>query len=364
MSLKTVSDVLVRLDRSGLADAVPLILAVGPYRLRLRCKGALRAELATYFADVLSEDDTDAIEIDILDGQPLDPAPEWQDWAREPGKTGRKDAIHDLVDGRLVFKRHTGVTFLQSDAARVAFGPVSDNPNQVINFVNTQILNACLREGWQICHAAAVTSGARTLAIAGLSGGGKSTSVLRMMDLPGTAFVTNDRLMVRGGAPLPIALGIPKHPRINPGTILHNARLHRLLTPERLTELAAMPPEDLWHLEEKHDLIVPDIYGPGRLNLTAPLSDFWVLNWQRDSTDPTAVTDVDLSDRPDLLDAIMKSPGPFYSDAAGRFQTDRTPLDPAAYITALAHVRVREVTGRIDFDALFEEGRRLFGATR
>jgi len=359
MTITTVAEVLVRLDRSALTAIAPLAVSVGHIRLRLRCAGALRAELAAYFADVLSEDAPDAIEIDILEGQSLDPAPDWVDWAREPGKTGRKDAIHDLRDGRLVFKWRSGVTFLQSRAARVAFGPVGANVNQVINFINTQVLNACLRDGWQICHAAAVTNGARMLAIAGLSGGGKSTAVLRMMDLPGTAFVTNDRLMVRGGAPVPTALGIPKHPRINPGTILHNARLHPLLTPARRAELSAMPPEDLWHLEEKHDLIVPEIYGAGRLRISAPLTDFWVLNWQRDSTQPTARSDATLADRPDLLGAIMKSAGPFYADASGRFHTDQTPLDPEGYLAALQNVRVGEVTGRVDFDALFDKGRRL-----
>ncbi|MEI4234838.1 HprK-related kinase B [Roseovarius sp. D22-M7] len=362
MTPRTVADVLARLDRSGLTTVAPLRLSVGPVRLRLRCAGALRADLAAYFADVLAEDGSDAIEIDILEGQTLDPAPDWMDWAREPGKTGRKDAIHDLTDGRLVFKWRTGVTFLQSPAALVAFGPVGSHANQVINFINTQVLNACLREGWQICHAAAVTNGARSLAIAGLSGGGKSTSALRMMDLPDMAFVTNDRLMVHGGSPVPTALGIPKHPRINPGTILHNPRLHPVLTPARLAELAAMPSEDLWHLEEKHDLIVPEIYGPGRLRLSAPLTDFWVLNWHRDTALPTSVTDVALSDRPDLLGAIMKGAGPFYADASGRFQTDRTPLDPAAYLAALRNVRMCEVTGRVDFDALFDHGRRLLEA--
>ena len=177
MTLKTVADVLARLDRSGLTPVAPLVLSVGPVRLRLRCGlPGLRAELAAYFADALAEDGPedgpDATRIDILEGQALDPAPDWVDWAREPGKAGRKDAIHDLADGRLVFKLRTGVTFLQSRAALVAFGPVGTNANQVINFINTQVLNACLRDGWQICHAAAVTNGARTLAIAGLSGGG------------------------------------------------------------------------------------------------------------------------------------------------------------------------------------------------
>jgi HprK-related kinase B len=183
-----------------------------------------------------------------------------------------------------------------------------------------------------------------------------------MMDLPDVAFVTNDRLMVRGGSPVPTALGIPKHPRINPGTILHNPRLHPILTPGRLAELAAMPSEDLWHLEEKHDLIVPEIYGPGRMQISAPLTDFWVLNWQRDTTQPTAISEVTLSDRPDLLGAIMKSAGPFYADASGRFQTDQTPLEPEGYLAALRNVRVSEVTGRVDFDVLHEKGRHLLEA--
>ena len=362
MSLTCVADVLAQLDRSGLSRGQPLVLSVGPVLLRLRCAGSLRAELAAYFADVLAEDAPDAIEVDILEGQSLDPAPDWVDWAREPGKTGRKDATHELRDGRLVLKRRTGVTFLQSRAARVAFGPVGANANQVINFVNTQVLNACLRDGWQICHAAAVTHGARTLAIAGLSGGGKSNSILRMMDLPGTAFVTNDRLLVRREGTGTTALGIPKHPRINPGTILHNARLHPLLTPARLAELAAMPPDELWHLEQKHDLIVPEIYGPGRLQLSAPLTDFWVLNWRRDSAQQTAISDVTLADRPDLLGAIMKSAGPFYAEDSGRFQTDQTPLAPERYLAALRDIRVSEVTGRVDFDALLEKGRNLLEA--
>lgn len=359
MTLDRVADVLARLDRTGLDGVAPLALSVGPVRLRLRCAGAMRDELSAYFAETLSEDGPDAIEIDILEGQALDPAPDWRDWARDPGKTGRKDAIHDLADGRLVFKRRTGVTFLQSQAALVAFGPVGANPSQVINFVTTQVLSTCLRGGWQLCHAAAVTHGARGLAIAGLSGGGKSTSVLRLMDLPDTAFVSNDRLLVRAGAPVTMALGIPKHPRINPGTILHNPRLHPILTPQRRAALAAMAPEDLWHLEEKYDLIVPEIYGPGRSRVSAPLTDFWVLNWRRDTAQPTAVVPATLADRPDLLGAIMKGAGPFFADATGRFQTDRTPLDPSAYLAALRDVRVREVTGRVDFDALFDAGRRL-----
>lgn len=362
MSMTTKADVLARLDLSALDTADPLFLEVGPVRLKLRCLSPLRDELAAYFTDALAAAGDAALTIDVLEGQGLDPAPDWIDWAREPGKTGRKDAILDLCDARLVYKWRTGVTFLQSPDQLVAFGPGAANPNQIINFVNTQILNICQRDGWQICHAAAVTNGTRTLAIAGLSGGGKSTSILRMMDIDGTAFVTNDRLLVRAANPAPAALGIPKQPRINPGTILHNMRLHPMLTPARLAELEAMDPSDLWELEEKHDLIVSRIYGPGRVRFDATLTDFWVLNWQRGGTEPTKVSEVDLTTRPDLLAAMMKSAGPFFQDATGRFLQDRDPLNDAAYLEALKGVHVSEVTGGIDFDALHAEGQRLLGS--
>ena len=361
MTLNRVSDVLARLDLSILSEVNPLDLQVGPVRIRLRCNEPLRAVLAAYFEHITIENSDTDLEICVLSGQSLDPAPNWIDWAREPGKTGLKDAIFDLSDGRLVFKRRTGVTFLQSNETLIAFGPVEDNANQIINFVNNQILNTCLRANWQICHAAAVTNGEHTLAIAGLSGGGKSTSILRMMDIPGTSFVTNDRLMICAQNPLPHALGLPKHPRINPGTILHNPRLHGMLSPERLAQIAAMPVEELWNFEEKYDLVVPQIYGAGRLQLSTTLTEFWVLNWQRNSAQPTTISDVSIANRPDLLGAIMKSPGPFYAGPTGQFETDCTPLNPDAYIQALQNVRIREVAGRIDFDALMNEGYRLLG---
>ncbi len=271
----------------------------------------------------------------LLPGQTLDPEPAWQDWAREAGKSGRKDAVCDLDGARLVRKVRSGVTFLQAPDAAIAFGPLAANVSTAINFINTQVLSACLREGWQLCHAAAVTDGTRGLAISGLSGGGKSTSVLRMMDLPGTRFVSNDRLLVRGGTPA-AALGIPKHPRINPGTILGNPRLAPMLSDARRAELLALPEDDLWALEDKHDLIIGEVYGPGRVQYAAPLTEFWVLNWTRGSEAPTALAEVDLATRPDLLGAIMKSPGPFHQHADGRFEPNGAAPVPGPFLAISA----------------------------
>ncbi|SEP62773.1 HprK-related kinase B [Thalassovita taeanensis] len=358
MTLTKATDVLAQLDLSPAEEADPFYLQVGPITLKVLSPEPLRGALVEYFAEALG-DGAAQLTVKLLPGQMLGVAPKWVEWAREPGKAGRKDAIFDLNDARLIHKVRTGVTFLQSQTEVLAFGPLMDNVSTVINFINTQVLNICQRGGWQICHAAAVTNGIRTLAIAGLSGGGKSTSILRMMDLEGTRFVTNDRLMVRGGSPVE-ALGIPKHPRINPGTIVGNPRLHGMLSPARHTELREMAPEALWTLEEKYDLIIEDVYGPNRVQYAAPLTDFWVLNWSRQSNAPTRVTEVALADRPDLLGAIMKSPGPFYQFPDGQFLRNGIAPIPAAYLEALQGVRVKEVSGGIDFDALAEQGRVLF----
>ena len=352
------TDVRAALDLGPAQAAEPFHLHVGPVRLTVLCPGPLRGELVAYFADALSDTPGD-IKVHLLPGQALTPEPGWTDWAREPGKEGRKDAIVDLDDGRLVRKVRSGVTFLQSPDLRLAFGPLERNVSTVINFINTQILSACQQQGWQLAHAAAVTGKGRTLAISGLSGGGKSTSVLRMMDIDGTAFVSNDRLLVQPGTP-PMALGIPKHPRINPGTILGNPRLHGMITAQRLAELKSMDPQALWTLEDKHDLMIGKVYGANRVRFAAPLTDFWVLNWSRSSTHPTRITPVDLSLRTDLLGAIMKSPGPFHQYPDGHFEPNGASPDPGPYLQALAGVTVSEVSGRIDFDAIAAAGRALF----
>jgi HprK-related kinase B len=356
--MRRVADVLGRLDRTGLPET--LYLETGPVRLAVNCNTAMAKELRHHLKEALAVAGPVTAAIDVLEGQRLDPEPDWIDWAREPGKSGRKDAYLDLDDGRLVHKIRTGMTFLQSPEALVAFGPCLAYPNQVINFINTQILNTCKRGGWEICHAAAVTDGLQGLAIAGLSGGGKSTTILRMMDLDTPCFVTNDRLMVRAHSDWTEGLGIPKNPRINPGTILHNPRLSPLLSEEKKRELRHLPAEELWQLEEKHDLFISDIYGKDRVTFTAPLTEFWVLNWSRTSTEPTRLLEAGLSDRPDLLGAIMKSAGPFYQDANGVFLRDTDPLEPQTYLAQLKGVRIREVTGAIDFDVLADAGKDLF----
>ncbi|KUF09990.1 HprK-related kinase B [Pseudoponticoccus marisrubri] len=352
----TLSDILDHLDLSAAGDA-PFGLRVGHVALSIHAPEPLRSRLIAYFGETVGAPEGGA-RVHLLEGQCLPGNLSWTDWQREGGKSGRKDAIVDLDTARLIRKVRSGVTFVQAPGVAIALGPLEANESTVINFINTQVLNACLRAGWQLAHAAAVTDGARTLAISGLSGGGKSTSILRMMELPGTRFLSNDRVLIKGDPAR--ALGIPKHPRINPGTILGNPRLHGMLSETRKAELRALPPDELWALEDKHDLIIPEIYGPGRMRLDGPLTDFWVLNWSHDTKQATRVTPVTLADRPDLLSAIMKSPGPFYQHPSGAFEPNGNTPDPAPYRAALSDVTVCEVSGRIDFDAIAKAGAGLF----
>jgi len=125
-----------------------------------------------------------------------------------------------------------------------------------------------------------------------------------------------------------------------------------LIEPQQRASLLALPPQELWELEDKYDVDVETIYGAGRIVQEALLSAFLILNWQRDSDVPLQLAAVDLASRRDLLAAIMKSPGPFYQYADGSFFQDNTPFDEQVYLDALDGVTIYEARGRADFDGL------------
>ena len=330
-----------------------LHLGLGGCSLRLRSNStALIDRLKDYFGHVvIAPRDTD-LEIVAVEREVADLGVDFIDWQREPGKTGRKDSYLDLDGARLVRKVRTGMLFLHGMTDRIAAGPCLRYDNQVINFINAQYMNWLQNRGWLICHASGLVRDGRCLAMAGLSGGGKSTLMLRMMDDPRVSYLTNDRLFIRSGDSFTEALGIPKLPRINPGTIVHNPALHGLMTAQQRDTFLAMPPDQLWTLEDKYDVHIDRVYGPGRIAERASLSAFLVLNWERGSAKPLKVARVNLDERRDLLAAIMKSPGPFYQYTDGRFFKDSMLLDEASYLQCLEGIDVFEASGGLDFDAL------------
>lgn len=356
--MDTVADDLAEIKRLLCGDSEPLLstlcLQLLDFRLALRTNSEpFLQRMRQYFSHVLvpscanARAELIAVERDIVSSDL-----EFVDWKREPGKTGRKDAIYDFSAGRLVRKVRTGMLFLQSRQALIAAGPCLECDNQVINFINSQFLNWLQNDGYLLCHAAALSRDGHGLAIAGLSGGGKSTLMLNLLEHDATRYVTNDRLLVRRRDDAVHAVGIPKLPRINPGTIVNNPRLFPLIDGDTRARLLRMDTSELWQLEQKYDVDIGELYGSGRIQHETRLRNFLVLNWRHGVDEPFRLTRIELAQRPDLLAAIMKPSGPFYLDADDRFNSDDATPEASAYLAALADVDIYEASGRVDFEQL------------
>ena len=176
--------------------------------------------------------------------------------------------------------------------------------------------------------------------------------MLHMLDNDEINYLTNDRLFIRAETGAVQARGIPKLPRINPGTIVHNRRLHGLIPERQREELLQMPAQELWELEDKYDVHIDRLYGSGRIVQEARMKAFLILNWARDAAEEPAIEPVDLTQRRDLLAALMKSPGPFYQYPDGHFLRDTDVPDEHAYLDVLRDVAVYEARGRVDFPAM------------
>jgi len=345
---------LLRADHELVDDV--LYLETGGFCLGIRSNSeSFIRKLARYFDHVVVDACTPDAVVEAYDTDVLELDVDWKDWAREPGKSGRKDAYHELEDGRLVLKVRTGMIFLQSPGARIAAGPCSELDNQVINFINSQYMNWLQQHDWLICHASGLDVDGIGIGMAGLSGGGKSTLMLGLMDQPDVRYVTNDRLFIHRQDGQVKARGIPKLPRINPGTIVHNPALHGLIDAARRKALLTLPQQELWHLEEKHDVMINEIYGEDRIEEEMLLRGFLVLNWSHDSRQATHLDAVDLESRKDLLPAIMKSPGPFMQFKDNSMYQDAEPLDSQIYIETLRGVTILEASGRVDIPLLQKE---------
>ncbi|MEW8028944.1 MAG: HprK-related kinase B [Candidatus Thiodiazotropha sp.] len=333
----------------------PLQLSIGECVLLIRSNSqSLLDRLAGYFHHLPKNKGVATIEVTAIESDKLETGLPFIDWRREAGKSGRKDAYVDLTDGRLVLKVRTGMLFLQSEQWRIAVGPCETYDNQLINFINSQVMNWLQQREWLICHAAGLILGGHGIAMAGFSGGGKSTLMLHLMEHPKSRYLTNDRLFLRRQDLRVEAVGIPKLPRINPGTVVNSSRLSPLIDEQRREQLLKLPQQELWELEEKFDVDVERLYGRDRIDTSTPvpLEAMVILNWSREETAPVKMTKVDIAQRSELLNAVMKSPGPFFQDGLGDFIRDDEPLRPAPYLDLLKSVPVYEVTGRIDFAEL------------
>lgn len=262
----------------------------------------------------------------------------------DPGKTKIKEEYVDLADGRIVRKRLTGMTFIFNGYFNLAVGPCLENSNQIVNFINNRFIEWMLRRESLLAHAAGVCMGNRGMALAGFSGSGKSTLALHLLDR-GASFVSNDRLLVRKQGTAIDMYGIPKHPRVNPGTVLSIDKLMNVMSEKKRKTFKSLNPDELWDLEYKYDVVIHEYFGENKFHLQSPMNGLLILNWRR-SDSSLVIRPVEIAVRHDLLAAFIKSPGLFFMPAAGETMPD---LSPEHYIDMLSNCSIFEATGGLDF---------------
>ena len=323
---------------------VPHVVDVMPGGTRLRVQTnslALAEALGRHFAAFPGDGGQPDLVVQAVDG----PSPDL-DLAFVPHESeGGKEEYADLPDGRLVRKRRTGLLLVFGPAGNWIFGPCAAWPEQVVNAVNARLADRELGRGAALLHAAAVARGEAALALAGLAGAGKTTLALELVRR-GADFVTNDRLFVTTGPDGLGCCGVARPPRVNPGTILGNDRLHGLLDPAKRAAYGALPSEALWGLESKHDVPIDACFGPGRVRLRARLSALAVLCWEHGGG-PVVARRTTLVAAPELVPAIAKDLGVLF--LAGPRQADRT-----VYLAALGKLPVMVLSGGVDFSRAAE----------
>jgi HprK-related kinase B len=250
----------------------------------------------------------------------------------------------------VVRKRLTGMEFIFGEGRHLALGPCLENINQVVNFINNRFIEHKLNQGCLLGHAAGVAWGGRGLCLAGFSGMGKSTLALHMMN-HGLDFVSNDRIMIGQEKPGRRMYGVAKAPRVNPGTVLNNSSLARVMPEADRRAFKDLPLEELWSLEHKYDAYIDECFGPGRFKLSAAAWGLAILNWKRQGRG-LDISPVNLDRRRDLLEAFMKSTGLFYE---GDEEAMARETSEEAYAARLAPLKVFEVTGGSDFHAAAAE---------
>lgn len=305
----------------------------------------LIAKLRNYYRDFLGSDGDAAIKVTALECPTLQTGPDYVIKRPDPGKTRIKEEYVDFADGRIVRKRLTGMVFMFGGGMQLALGPCIENDNQVVNFINNRFIETLIKRDCLLFHAAGVAVGDYGLTMAGFAGMGKSTLALHIMKL-GTDFISNDRMMVQRTDQGLIMHGLPKMPRVNPGTVLYNDALKPVIPDGERKRFEAMPQAELWDLEYKYDAFIDECFGPDKFRIRCKMAALILLNWRR-TDDPLVVDRITLGERPDLMPAFMKDLGLFFNwDEATR----KRDMSETAYLDMLADCPVIELSGGVHFE--------------
>lgn len=311
----------------------------------------LNEELKDYYKHFIgSEDASINCVVEGLQTQTPEVTGDWVVKQPDPGKSRVKEHILETADGKVVRKVLTGVHLFFIGNRRVCAGPLTDNPNQVVNFINNMLLDHLLAPAGQLFHAAGVCRGDFGIGMAGQSGKGKSTLALRLLQR-GMDLVSNDRLVVYPNSDNSLHMhGIPKYPRINPGTVINQPELRNIATPEDIARYEAMPLSELWELEEKYDAFIEDAFNV-QFQLGTTMRMFVALDWDRNSSEPTTLTKTDPASCPALVETIMKLPGIMLPESGRRIPT----VNVEPYIELLQQCDFYALSGGVDFDSAADQ---------
>ncbi len=302
---------------------------------------AVQQDLDRYFSEwKVEEVENPTVHIKAVDT----PIPAWDiafNEYRETGKKRIKEKYLDVPGFRIIHKVKTGVHFAYSSGgAHLAFGPVKQYSNQLINFANALFMELEMQENAFLFHAAGVAVDGKGVVLAAPSGKGKSTTAMHLMNA-GTSLVSNDRIVLQKTTGGYTMVGVPKHPRVNPGTLLNNPTLRPLLkNPERF---AGMSKAALWEVEEKYDAVIPDLYGPNRFQLAADAKALVIIDWEDEGL-PLHLERITLQDFPQLMPAITKAP----SVMTPQLHEERKNDSDTAYQKFLTDLPVYRLAGKMD----------------
>jgi HprK-related kinase B len=326
-----------------------LALRFADVQLRVKTNDAdIRDRLGSYFRPYVSAGSRPQAEISLIQGS-VPSSGDFVDVARDGGRRP-KEATREVSGGRLVLKRATGVLIGLWPGGAFAVGDLRAHLNQGINLVNNCFAKVVLGRGHVLLHASAVTRRTRTAVLAGPPGAGKSTSALHLVEA-GFRCLSNDRVLAKPMPSMVEALGYPKQPRVNPGTLLGHPRLSALLDPADRAALAALPSRELWDLERKSDVDLDRIYGARAVELKGQMVALVLLKWRRDGRG-LDVRRLTVEEALAALPLVYKNLGAFDLDrAAGAAITG---AERARYRELFGRVTVVEVTGCVDFGGLVE----------
>jgi HprK-related kinase B len=270
--------------------------------------------------------------LQALPALPLLPAGSFTAWDARG-----KESFMEVEGGRIIRKDRSGILIGCLDGHWTIAGNLHAQFNQIVNLISALYGLSVIDRGGAMLHASALVHDDRAVAVLGQSGSGKSSVAVRLLER-GFDFLSNDRLIVLPGKDGMHAHGLPRLPRVNPGTLLAGKRTQTLVDRERRRRYERLPERELWQLEDKYDLDVAAVLGRA-WRIRAPLGCLLVLAWRHDGRS-LSIERLDSGQALDALRSVGKSFGPLDIRLAQR--SDR------ALLETVRETPVYRVTGKLD----------------